>query len=88
MGETVEPRKAFISSHATMVKILTFNYINANIFTMFNRVKSYILESYSELKRVNWPTKDETIRMTLVVIAMSLIMAVFLGSLDFYLGIY
>ncbi|MEK7634424.1 MAG: preprotein translocase subunit SecE [Patescibacteria group bacterium] len=50
---------------------------------MFNRVKSYILESYSELKRVNWPTKDETIRMTLVVIAMSLIMAVFLGSLDF-----
>ena len=50
---------------------------------MFNRVKSYIQESYSELKRVNWPTKDETIRMTLVVIGMSLIMAVFLGSLDF-----
>ena len=53
------------------------------MFTMFNRVKSYIQESYSELKRVNWPTKDETIRMTLVVIGMSLIMAVFLGSLDF-----
>lgn len=53
------------------------------MFNWFNRVKSYIQESYSELKRVNWPTKDETIRMTLVVIGMSLIMAVFLGSLDF-----
>ena len=62
---------------------MTFNRIDANMFTMFNRVKSYIQESYSELKRVNWPTKDETIRMTLVVIGMSLIMAVFLGSLDF-----
>lgn len=53
------------------------------MFTMFNRVKSYIQESYLELKRVNWPTKDETVRMTLVVIGMSLVMAVFLGSLDF-----
>ncbi len=50
---------------------------------MFNRAKSYIQESYSELKRVNWPTKDETIRMTLVVIGMSFIMAIFLGLLDF-----
>lgn len=50
---------------------------------MFNRAKTYIQESYFELKRVNWPTKNETIRMTFVVIFMSLAVAVFLGALDF-----
>jgi preprotein translocase SecE subunit len=32
---------------------------------------------------VNWPTKDETKRYTLFVIAFSIAFAVFLGLLDF-----
>lgn len=35
------------------------------------------------MKKVNWPTKDETLRYTLVVVAVSLVVAVFLGGLDF-----
>jgi preprotein translocase subunit SecE len=35
-----------------------------------------------ELKRVDWPSKDKTIRLTLIVIAVSLIMGVFVGGLD------
>ncbi|MBI4993532.1 preprotein translocase subunit SecE [Candidatus Wolfebacteria bacterium] len=50
---------------------------------MFSRLKSYIQESYQEFHRVNWPTRQETVRMTLVVIVMSLAMAVFLGAADF-----
>lgn len=50
---------------------------------MFSKIKSYIIESKQEFKRVNWPTKQETSRMTLVVVVLSLVTALFLGALDF-----
>jgi len=50
---------------------------------MFNKIKSYIIESKQEFKRVNWPTKQETSRMTMVVIGLSIVTAAFLGALDF-----
>ncbi len=46
------------------------------IITFFKEVKI-------ELKKVNWPTKQETIKYTLIVIGTSLAMAIFLGGLDF-----
>ncbi|OGM90511.1 preprotein translocase subunit SecE [Candidatus Wolfebacteria bacterium RIFCSPLOWO2_01_FULL_38_11] len=46
---------------------------------------SYIYESRQELQRVNWPSKNETIHLTLVVIGVSLLIAAFLGALDFVL---
>ncbi len=36
-----------------------------------------------EVKKVNWPSREETIKYTLVVIGSSLAVAVFLGGLDF-----
>ena len=50
---------------------------------MFSKIKSYIIESKQEFKRVNWPTKQETGRMTLIVVILSLATALFLGALDF-----
>ena len=35
-----------------------------------------------EMGRVNWPTKDQTTKYTLVVIGMSVFLALFLGLLD------
>jgi len=35
-----------------------------------------------ELSRVNWPTKQETVKYTGVVIGLSLFVALFLGVLD------
>jgi preprotein translocase subunit SecE len=35
------------------------------------------------MKKVNWPTRDETIRYTLLVIGISVAVAVFLGGIDF-----
>jgi len=49
---------------------------------MLARIRNYITESYREFRRVNWPTRAETIRLTLVVIAFSIGIAIFLGILD------
>ncbi|MGC9046867.1 MAG: preprotein translocase subunit SecE [Minisyncoccia bacterium] len=50
---------------------------------MFLKLQKFLQESKQELKRVNWPTKDETIRYTLFVIVLSILIAVYLGLLDF-----
>ena len=39
-------------------------------------------EVVSELKKVTWPTREETMKLTAVVIALSLIVGVFIGGLD------
>ena len=49
---------------------------------MLAKLKSYIQESRQEFRRVNWPTRRETLRLTMIVIVMSLVLAAFLGILD------
>lgn len=48
-----------------------------------NKMLIFIQEARQELRRVNWPTREETIRLTLVVIVLSVAVAFFLGILDF-----
>lgn len=43
---------------------------------------AFIQETYDELKKVTWPTRQEVIRLTAVVILVSLIVGVFIGGLD------
>ena len=50
---------------------------------MFSKIKNYILASIAEMKKVTWPTKKETYNYTLLVIGISLVMAAFLGALDY-----
>jgi len=50
-----------------------------NIFT---KIVTFLKEVRLEMKKVNWPTREETIRYTLIVIGISLAVAVFLGGLD------
>jgi preprotein translocase subunit SecE len=40
-------------------------------------------EVRDELKKVVWPTRQEIIRLTLVVVTVSLVVGLFLGGLDF-----
>ena len=44
---------------------------------------AFLKETREELKKVVWPTKDQVIRSTIIVILLSLIVGVFLGGLDF-----
>ena len=37
---------------------------------------------FSELRKVTWPTRQETSRLTLLVIALAAVMGVFLGAFD------
>jgi preprotein translocase subunit SecE len=52
---------------------------------MAQKITNYFKNSARELKRVNWPTKKETINNTALVIGISLGVALFLGIVDFLL---
>ena len=43
----------------------------------------FLKEVRIELKRVTWPTRQQTIKYTFIVIGLSLAVAAFLGGLDF-----
>jgi preprotein translocase subunit SecE len=49
---------------------------------MFQRLVKFIKEVRNELKRVNWPSKDEIRGSTTVVIVIVLVLAVFIGLVD------
>ena len=49
----------------------------------FGRIPSFLKEVKSELGKVTWLSRQQTIRLTLIVIAVSLVVAFFIGSLDF-----
>ena len=46
---------------------------------------AFLKETVSELKKVVWPTRDEVVRLTFVVILTSLIVGLLLGGADFLL---
>jgi len=50
---------------------------------MFGRINIFLQESRQELKRVNWPTRAETVRYTLFVVGFSIGVAILLGIIDF-----
>jgi len=49
---------------------------------MFAAIQRYFVEAFHEIKKVSWPTKNQTKNYTLIVIGLSLGMAIFLGALD------
>ena len=52
-------------------------------FTGFGRaVREYLGESQFELRKVVWPTRDETVRTTLVIIVVVIILSLLLGLID------
>lgn len=45
---------------------------------------SFLKEVRSEMEKVSWSTRQETIRLTGIVIGISLLVAIFIGALDFF----
>jgi len=43
----------------------------------------FIKEARAELGKVVWPSRQETIRITIAVIVLSLVVALFLGAVDY-----
>jgi len=49
---------------------------------MFQALKNYLVGSYVEMRKVTWPTKEQTINYSLVVIGLSIFLVVFFAILD------
>jgi preprotein translocase subunit SecE len=45
-------------------------------------VVNYFKEVRIELKKVIWPTRENVVRMTIIVFAISAIVAIYVGGLD------
>jgi preprotein translocase subunit SecE len=53
---------------------------------MWLKVKAFFQEVSVELKKVSWPTREQTVSTTLVVIVVAFIVAFFLGIVDIILA--
>jgi len=49
---------------------------------MFKRLRKFIEDILSECRKVQWPTREATLKSTGVVLSVSLVIAVYLGIAD------
>lgn len=47
------------------------------------RIRRYIAESWSELKKVTWPTREQTRNLTVLVFVISGVIGVFIAAWDY-----
>jgi preprotein translocase subunit SecE len=47
-----------------------------------NRLRRFIDEAWSELKKVTWPTREQTRNLTVLVFAISLVVGLYITVLD------
>lgn len=45
----------------------------------------FLKEVISELKKVTWPTRDQVIKLTIVVVVVSFVIGLYVGGLDLLL---
>jgi preprotein translocase subunit SecE len=43
----------------------------------------FLRETYDELKKVVWPSRKEVLRLTAIVIAISIFVGLYIGGLDY-----
>jgi len=77
----------------TTVKIRTeIVYKNAGfvleyVLMSFGSLLTYFKEVRIEMDKVTWPSREQTIRLTLIVILISILVATFIGALDWVLTV-
>jgi preprotein translocase subunit SecE len=50
---------------------------------IFQRIKRWFKETAGELRKVTWPTREEALALTRIVLIVTIIMSAILGILDF-----
>ncbi len=53
---------------------------------MLSKIKSFFQEVSVELKKVSWPTRQQTVSATMVVIVITIIVSFLLGIVDVILA--
>ena len=52
---------------------------------MITRTRNYVTESWAELRKVMWPTRNQVVNLTLIVIAVSALVGAYIAILDLLL---
>ena len=81
-------RDGSISSSVRLLGVLAALVISLAIaaFTALGRrVRNFIAESQFEMRKVVWPTRDETIKTTGIIIVVVIILSLLLGLIDLIL---
>jgi preprotein translocase subunit SecE len=50
---------------------------------LIDRFTEYLKDTRGELRKTSWPTREQATNLTLIVLAVTVVMAAFLGALDF-----
>lgn len=53
---------------------------------LVNTIVTFLKEAKAELMKVNWPSRQQTINYSLMVVGVSIAVALFLGGLDWIFG--
>jgi len=48
-----------------------------------NKATKFLKEVQTELKKVTWPTREQAIRLTGIVVGVSLVVGLYIGVLDY-----
>ncbi|TAK89677.1 preprotein translocase subunit SecE [Patescibacteria group bacterium] len=51
-----------------------------------NRLVTYVQQSWTELRKVVWPSRPSAVRLTIIVVVFALTLAVFIGVVDYIFG--
>lgn len=76
----------------TRMTRMEFPFVDSNNIRRFgsvinmNKVVNFFQEAKAEMLKVNWPTKKQTLNYTGLVVAVSIVVAGFLGGLDSVFG--
>jgi len=47
-----------------------------------NKLTQYFVDSFQELRKVTWPTKNQAIKLTAIVLGFCVFMAIVIGVID------
>jgi|RifOxyC2_1024027.scaffolds.fasta_scaffold11187_1 preprotein translocase subunit SecE len=74
-----------LSSHEAVLKNQKYSFwlILGKFMKIVESVKNYLFGSYVEMTKVTWPTKQQTINYSLLVVGLSVGTALFFVVLDF-----
>lgn len=62
------------------------NATGINRIPVLRSIVAYFRGVISELQKVTWPSREETTRLTMVVLGVTVAFAIGLGTLDYFLG--
>lgn len=51
----------------------------------FAKIIQFLKEVRQELEKVRWPTRLEAVKLTLIVVGVSVVLGIYIGGLDFIL---